>query len=158
MGDCLRVYDKSYSEDPYHIVAIFYDQIDSSTKKLKYIVEVNLTNAGPIMFGSLTRSQIETLNNLVKKVPANRSPTLEEYNAMYDNRNLIQQQSGAIHLDIKCNSQQSRLQCSFNSFEAFLTKIRSDAPERIIAESRTNNFRGGQICETVQSGRRTFNN
>ena len=59
----------------------------------------------------------------------------------------------AIHLDIKCNSQQSRLQCSFNHFQEFLAKN----PDRIIAQSSSGSFRGGSITEEIASGRRTFN-
>ena len=86
----------------------------------------------------------------MKEVPQKRKPTPEEYSAMYAVRDELQPFSGAIHLDIKCNSTQSRLQCSFNHFQDFLEKN----PERIIAQSGSGSFRGGSITEEIASPRR----
>ena len=154
MADCLRVYDAVSSGKPFHMTVITYKQNDEAqTKKITNIVEVNITGAKESLFGSLTRSQIDMLDSLVKEVPQKRRPTPEEYTAMYRMRNELQPLSAAIHLDIKCNSQQSRLQCSFNHFQDFLTRN----PDRIIAQSSSGSFRGGSITEEIASGRRTFN-
>ena len=64
----------------------------------------------------------------------------------------MQELSGAIHLDIKCNSTQSRLQCSLNHFQQFIEKN----PSKIIAKSDTNEFRGGSISSHIASSRRVF--
>jgi len=54
---------------------------------------------------------------------------------------------------IKCNSQQSRLQCSFNEFQRFIR----ENPSKVITKSNTNNFRGGMITSEITSSRRRFN-
>jgi 4-hydroxybenzoate polyprenyltransferase len=61
---------------------------------------------------------------------------------------------GAIYFNIKCNSTQSRLQCSFNRFQEFIEKN----PEKIVAKSNTNEFRGGSISPSIISSRRNFKN
>ncbi len=153
MADCLRIYDAVTSGEPYHMTVIHYNQNDEvQTKKIKRITEVNLTNSGECLFGTLQRNQIAELDACVKQVPQKRKATDEERARMYFLRDKLQEQSGAIHLDIKCNSQQSRLQCSFNHFEEFLKKN----PERIVAQSNTSEFRGGRIQEEIASPRRTF--
>jgi hypothetical protein len=153
MADCLRVYDAVSSDKPFHMTVIYYKQNDETlTKKIVNIVEVNLTGATDILFGSLTREQIFALDRLVKSVPQKRAPTSDEHFTMYAVRNSLAEKSGAIHLDIKCNSQQSRLQCSFNHFQDFLAKN----PDRIIAQSTTGSFRGGVIDDEIESTRRVF--
>ena len=153
MADCLRIYDAVSSGTPLHMTVIYYIQNDETkTKKLASITEVDLTNSVRLLFGSITRAQIEELDKTVKAVPQKRSPTKEEHEKMYAMRNAIQEYSGAIHLDIKCNSQQSRLQCSFNKFQKFLT----ENPDRMVAASNTCEFRGATIIEEIASERRTF--
>ena len=149
MADCLRVYDAAST--PLHLTVIQYSQ-DGPTKKLVRITEVDLTDSVKLLFGTISRIQIEELVKVVKAVPQKRSPTPDEHSAMYSLRNRLQPLSGAIHLDIKCNSQQSRLQCSFNRFQQFLT----ENPDRIVAQSTTGDFRGGVISDTISSTRRVF--
>jgi len=151
MADCLRVYDSVTSGSPLHMTVIYYKQ-DTTAKHLQSITEVDLTNSVIPLFGSLTRAHLERLDKAVKKIPAKRSPTREEHHELYRLRDELQALSGAIYLNIKCNSQQSRLQCSFNHFQRFLEKN----PERVIGHSKTSSFRGGTVRETVDSGRRVF--
>ena len=154
MADCLRVYDAVSSEKALHMTVVYYKQDDSTnTKKLLSITEVDLTNSVRLLFGTLTRQQIEELDRAVKSVPQKQSPTPEQYEAMYSIRNTLQPLAAAIHLDIKCNSQQSRLQCSFNHFQQFI----KNNPDRIIAQSTTGDFRGKKVIVEVASSRRTFN-
>ena len=153
MADCLRVFDSVSSGEPYHLVVVHYKQNDETkTKRLITITEIDLTNSKDLLFGSLSREQIEQLRTAVREVPQKRSPSAEEYKKMYDLRNSLQPLSKAIHLDIKCNSQQSRLQCSFNHFQSFL----EEHPERILTKSTSAEFRGKQIQEEIASGRRVF--
>ena len=153
MGDCLRVFDAASSGSPIHMVVVYYTQDDASnTKNVAGIIEVDLTNSSEALFGTLTRSQIEALDAAVKSVPQKRKPTAEQYAQMYSLRDTLQVQSAAIHLDIKCNSTQSRLQCSFNRFQEFIEKN----PERIVAKSNTCEFRGGAISSQITSSRRRF--
>jgi len=149
MADCLRVYDM-ISGPKIHMVVVQYKQI-KNIKRVTNIIEVDLTNSRELLFGSLTRSQIETLDAAVKAIPQKRKPTPEEYKYIYDIKKELQKLSGAIHLDIKCNSQQSRLQCSFNKFQLFI-----ENNTRIIEKSNTNEFRGGSITKEIQSLCRKF--
>jgi Zn-dependent M32 family carboxypeptidase len=135
------------------LVVVQYKQNDlTKTKKIATIIEIDLTNSMNLLFGTLTRPEIEELVKCITKVPQKRKPTKEEHKNMYTLRNALQQKSGAIHLDIKCNSTQSRLQCSFNRFEKFL----EENPTRIVARSNSNKFRGGIISEEINSPRRIF--
>jgi hypothetical protein len=153
MADCLRIYDAVSSGIPFHMTVVQYTQDDSTqTKHLVSITEVDLTSSKQELFGSLTRGEIEELQLAVKAVPHKRKPTEEEYAHMYGIRDRLQSLSGAIRLDIKCNSTQSRLQCSFNHFQTFLEKN----PLRIVARSTTGEFRGGHIVTELKSGRRVF--
>lgn len=153
MADCLRVFDAVSNGKPNHMVVVYYTQNDTNnTKKISSITEVDLTDSHDLLFGSLTRFQIEELDKVVKSVPQKRKPTEEEYNKMYSIRDSLQKLSGAIHLDIKCNSTQSRLQCSFNRFQQFVEKN----PAKLVAKSNTNEFRGGAISSEITSSRRVF--
>jgi hypothetical protein len=153
MGDCLRVFDSVNTESPLHATVIHYEQDDvRKVKKLKHVTEVNLTNSREILFGSLTREEIERLDKLVKTVPQKRKPTAEEHAALYALQAELQAKSGAIYMNIKCDSQQSRLQCSFNKFQKFLLAY----PDRIVAQSDTCEFRGHRVMEELASGRRQF--
>lgn len=153
MADCLRLFDCVNSETPIHMVVIHYDQDDTNnTKKVKSIIEIDLTNSRELLFGTVTRSQIEELDSAVKSVPQKRKPTEEEYKKMYSLRDNLQKYSTAVRFDIKCNRTQSRLQCSFNRFQKFIEKNQT----RIVARSNTNEFRGGSISSELVSSRRVF--
>jgi len=153
MADCLRIFDSVTSGEALHMVVVHYKQEDErNVKSLVSITEVDLTSSGEALFGEITRPQLEELAAAVKSVPHKRKPTAEEYMRIYSMRDSLQVKSGAIHMDIKCNSTQSRLQCSFNHFQEFLEKY----PERVVAYSNTNEFRGGKIEAEIVSSRRTF--
>jgi hypothetical protein len=150
MGDALRLFDSVTSGEKLHATVVHFKQVGEE-KHLESIVQVDLTGSKDILFGSLSREQVAELDALVKKVPQKRSPSEEEHSAMYTLRDTLK--CPAILLNIKCNSQQSRLQCSFNGFQKFL----SDNPGRIIAKSQGNIFRGKAIISAIKSGRRVFN-
>jgi hypothetical protein len=161
MADCLRIYDAvstSLTEDagsPLHLVVIHYKQCDETQCKIvTSIVEVDLTNSRQELFGTVTRAQLEDLVTLVKSIPKKRTRTAEEKKSIESLRDAIQSQSGAIYLNIKCDSgSQRRLQCSFNKFQQFL----QEHPERVVERSDSNAFRGGVISAKIVSGRRKFN-
>lgn len=153
MADCLRIFDAVDSEKPFHMVVVCYKQDKSTnTKKIESITEVDLTRSREALFGSLTRSQIEELDKAIKAIPQKRKPTEEEHRSLYALRDSLQALSAAIHLDIKCNSQQSRLQCSFNRFQEFVQAN----PSLVVAKSNTNEFRGSSITSEIISPPRTF--
>jgi hypothetical protein len=154
MADCLRLFDAiNISTNPIHLVVIIYNQNTQNTKTISSIIEVDVTNSRELLFGSLNREQLLELDMLVKRVPQKQKPTDEEHKQMYIMRNQLQELSGSIYLNIKCNSQQSRLQCSFNHFQQFIT----NNPTRIIARSNNNEFHGGTISSSIISTPRKFN-
>ena len=151
MADCLRVYDSICSNKPLHLIVVTYNQDDvDNKKKLKEIIQVNITGLKDELFGNIMREDIEELDKAVKRVPQNRKPTLEEHKAMFDIQKILKEKSGAIYPNIKCNSTQSRLQCSFNQFREFIKRN----PDKVVAQSNTNEFRGGFISMELESGRR----
>jgi len=153
MGDALRVFDAAMSGTPLHMTAVHYTQNDETkTKKILQITEVDLTASSAELFGTITRTQLEELDRAVKSVPQKRGPTPEERGHMYAIRDALQVNSGAMHLDIKCDKTQSRLQCSFNRFRVFLEAHSA----RVVARSDTHEFRGGSITPEIASGRRVF--
>ena len=154
MADCLRIFDAVNTDTILHMIVINYIQDDiTNTKNISKIIEIDLTNSRNELFGTLSRSQLEELDKEVKSVPQKRKPTDDEYNKMYSLKKSLQSLSGAIHLDIKCNSTQSRLQCSFNHFLEFMEKN----PHRILSKSDTNIFRGKEITKQFVSSRRILN-
>jgi len=156
MGDCLRVYDSVSGNEPIHATVITYIQNDETkTKKIQSIVEMDITNSRTLLFGNLSRAKIEELDQLIKKLPQKRSPNPEEHKAMYalrDELHALAGEDAAIHLNIKCNSQQSRLQCSFNKWLSFV----NNNPDRVVAIGDASSFRGSSICPEISSERRTF--
>ena len=150
MADCLRQFDLVSSGKPIHMVVIQYKQ-KGNTKNILSITEIDLTNSVHLLFGSLTREQIQCLVSLVKKVPSNRKPTKTEHGHMYELKDALQQLSGVMSLNIKCNSTQSRLQCSLNRFPQFI----EDHPERVISKG-THEFRGGSITRQLVSSPRVL--
>ena len=147
-GSALEFYESVFSGKQLHIVVIFYTQDkELNIKKFHSVIEIDLTSMGPTLFGSLSKKDIEDLDAEVKKVPNKRKPTKEEHKAMFDLRDKLMPKFGDIYLNIKCDSEQSRLQSSFNQFKNFITKN----PDRIIAKSSTTNFRGGNILAIIQS-------
>lgn len=153
MADCLRVFDSVSSGDKVHLITIVYKQRDSETKFLEDIIQVDLTNSKQELFGDLVREQIQELDSLVKTIPSKRRPTPEERIKMYALKSQLDNQTGAVQLNIKCNSQQSRLQCSITKFRDFLTKF----PERVLHRMVENTFRNQVIVNTViKSSRRVF--
>jgi hypothetical protein len=151
MADSLRMFDAVNSNTPFHLLVIYYVQ-QGNTKIIKGIVELDLTNSRELLFGSITRSQLEELDKTIKLVPQKQKPTKEERATMYSMQYALQVLSGSMYLNIKCNSTQSRLQCSFNQFQTFIEQH----PEKIISKSNTNEFRGGSISSQIISPRRVF--
>ena len=153
MGDCLRIYDAVDSDEPFHVTVVFYKQNDlTKTKHTQEIIEIDLTKSRHLLFGTITREEIERLVATIRSVPQKRRPTKDQHAKMYNFRDSIQTKRGSIHLDIKCNSQQSRLQCRFGQFNTFI----ASNPDRIKFRSTVNVFRGHTLLDHVVSGRRVF--
>lgn len=153
MADTIRLFDAVNSNKHIHLVVITYKQDTLNTKVISNIIEVDLTNSTELLFGTLSRNQILELDTMVKSIPQKRKPTKEEHTQIYNIRERLQGLCGAIYLNIKCNSTQSRLQCSFNNFIKFI----NDNSTRVIARSNNNEFRGGSITGSIVSQMRKFN-
>jgi hypothetical protein len=139
-----------YRHKSFHMIVIIYEQIYIG-KQIKEIIEINLTESHELLFGDLSLSELSELDSLIKKVPQKRSPTNEEHEAMYALRDTLQQKC-YLQLNIKCNSQQSRLQCSFNKFQDFIKKC----PDRILYHSFNNTYHDVNLTEVLNIKPRTF--
>lgn len=120
MGDPIRLFDSvNNKEDKIHLVVFFWEQKGDNKKVIK-TYEINLTNKKDLLFGKITKDDLENLRNLVRKIPTKKKPTPEEHKQMYDLKKQLHKKKGAIRLDIKCNSQQSRIQCTIHKFTKFV--------------------------------------
>ena len=153
MGDALRVFDEVSETDALHLTVIHYKQV-GETKEVVGIKELNLTKSKDLLFGSLTREQVAELDRLIKAVPQKRAPTEDEKKAIKAKQAELNRLTGFLQFNPKVNTQQSRLQCSFSckDFQGFLAKN----PERIVASSVSNQFRGSAITSIIRAGRRVF--
>lgn len=152
MADCLRVYDSMSSDEPLHMIVMQYKQL-GDVKHVSEIIEIDLTSAQELLFGQLTRADIEELDRAVKAVPKGRQQTAAERAKIQELKKRLNNLSGAIHCNPKCDSKdQRRLQCSFNKFQQFL----EENPARIVERGTAAAFRGGAISGEVASGPRVF--
>lgn len=151
MGSAVRVFNGL--EDRCHLVVITYKQI-GNIKKVKNIVEMNITDGRKLLFGELSLQELLTLDKIIKKVPRKRKPSETEKKKIYQIKMQFQKKlSRYIVLNPKIDNSQSRLQCSFRDFPRFV----SENKNRIVAMSETNEFRGGFIKNKIKSNRRTRN-
>jgi len=152
MAAALRIFDEvTTTSTPFHLTLVNWKQETPTTKRVIGIREIDLTGTAPLLFGTVTRAEVEVLDRLIKAVPQGRSPTPEEHAAIYAMRDSLKSRLGFISLAVKCNSTQSRLQCSFN-----LAKFLAKHPERLIAASTSSALHGGTIDEIIESGPRKF--
>lgn len=150
MGDIVRIFNEVSSGKPVHMAVIRYEQT-ATTKKLKSITEVDLTNSVTLLFGDTTLAQIEELVAYVKSIPHNgRTP---EHQANYK-RMAAALKKGLISYAPKVDSKtQRRVQGHFSKFRKFVL----DNPSRLIAESDGCQFRGGTVKAEIVSPRRVRN-
>lgn len=151
MGDMLRLFDCVSNGEQQHLLVVHYEQTDN-IKEVKHIVEVNITGKKELLFGDLSREDIEELNRAVKVVKHKSRPTKDQHATMYRILSEKKQKAGAIIPNIKCDSTQSRLQCSFNRFRNFI----DENPSLIIEQSNTNIFHGSTISMRYESPPRKF--
>ena len=146
MGDALRVFE--YEADVDHTcIAIQYAQ-RGGEKVLTHVYEIDLTQRG-VLWGSVTREDIEELDQLVRSMPANRrDPVIDR--AITQKKNDLNAKSGAIRFNPKIDSKtQRRLQCSIPLFANYPALIKSTTTEPIV--------RGVPIVASITGGRRVRN-
>ena len=155
MGSSLDFFDainNSNKKNPIHMIVIHYEQY-KEVKKIVSITEIDLTSSKEILFGSITRNDIEKLNKVVTSVKYNKKPKPEERNKMYKIRNSLHEKNNNnnIRFRIKCNSTQSRIQCEFNNFSEFIINNK----DKIIINTKNfedvNILYGNPICSELHS-------
>lgn len=121
MGSSLDFFDAINSNEPINMIVINYNQSEE-LKKIVGISVINLESSKEILFGKITRKDIEKLNTAVKSVKCNEKPTIKQRAKMYKIRDSLHQKNIdiPIRFRIKCNSTQSRIQCEFNNFSKFI--------------------------------------
>ena len=142
MGDALRVFNSS-KEDNLNMIVVHLVQ-DETKKKIVSVVQVNLTSQRELLFGEILCSDIETLKFMVKqKDMENEAREFTKH---------LNQKLKYIQLNIKIDTKQRRLQCSFFNFPAFLLENQS----LIVHQSNGPVFRGVKLDDVV-SGKRKRN-
>jgi hypothetical protein len=156
MADVIRVYDEVSNGETIHMTVVLWEQKDSSTKKLKSITEVDLTNSVTLLFGSVKREQLVNLVTAAKAVgkvraEISKEQRLEQIASAYSMRDELHKLSGFMHLHLMFyTNNPSRVQGQFTQFRRFL----QENPSLIIAKSDTCEFRGGKIAEEIVSTKR----
>lgn len=146
MGDALRLFD--YESGVTHTcIAIRHKQC-GDTKVLTNVYELDLTQRD-VLWGSITRQDIEELNRLVRSMPINqRDPDIDK--AITQKKRELNAKSGAVRFNPKINSNtQRRLQCSIPMFASYHTLIKSSTTDAIV--------RGIPILASILCGRRVRN-
>ena len=154
MGDCQRVFDVTASGIPIHVIVIQYKQYrHPDVKRVKRITEMNLTGAKQLLFGDMTKAQIQKLDNSIKSLPRCTYPSASNKTNLGSIKKSISGSLRATRLDIKCSTKQRRLQFSIRNWSKFI----ADNPTLVISDSHTNEFRGGVIRHKLDSGPRGSN-
>ena len=154
MGDIVRVFKEVSSGEKIHMTVISWIQKDPTTKKLKSLTEVDLTNSVKLIFGTATLSEIEELVGYVKAIP--HYGRTAEHQATYKRMAaaLKEKSGGWISYAPKVDSAtQRRVQGHFSQFSRFV----QENPSRVVATSQTGEFRGGRITEEIVSTPRVRN-
>ena len=156
MADVVRVFDEVSSGEKIHMTVVFWEQSSPTTKKLKSITEVDLTNSADILFGSIKREQLVSLVAMAKAVGKVRPEVSAEDRAKqiasaYKMRDELQSLSGYMHFHLMFYTKNaSRVQGQFTHFSQFL----QNHPLRIVAKSVSGEFRGGKVAEEIVSTKR----
>lgn len=159
MGDIMRVYDETNSGEPYHMTVVEYEQTDPTTKKVKRITEVDLTNSATLLFGDVTHEQLKALDAATKAVGKVRSDVTPEARAAaiaaaYAQRDVLHGLTRYMHFHLMFyTNNPSRVQGQFKDFARFLAEY----PERVVATGDAGSFRGGAIAQEIISPPRQRN-
>jgi len=125
-GDVLRLFDYNYKEK--HTMILFcYKQEESSKRVINRILELNMNEEFKnVLFGSVTREQIEELDKYIKGIPKNGRT--KEHSDTYKKmaKQLKEKSNGWISYAPRVDSKsQRRLQCSIRDLNNFLEKNKS---------------------------------
>ena len=146
MGDALRVF--AYETGVEHTcIAVRYDQRDVE-KHLKQVYELDLMQR-ELLWGRVTKEDIESLDTLVRSMPAGgRVADIDR--AIKEKKKELNSKSGAVRFNPKIDSKnQRRLQCSIPKFPSYPALIKSVTAEPLV--------RGVAIAASILTGRRVRN-
>jgi hypothetical protein len=122
-GDVLRLFDYNYKEK--HTMIVFCYKQETSKRVINRILELNMNEEFKnVLFGSVTREQIEELDKYIKGIPKNQKPT-KEYSDTYKKmaKQLKEKSNGWISYAPKVDSKsQRRLQGSIRKLDTFIEK------------------------------------
>lgn len=134
-------------ERPTTLIVVRVRQDSPTTKAIQTITEIDLLKAKPLLFGALTKKDLDDLNTLTKAIPAG-TPTPGPKAAAHAKKKEINSRSGAITFRVKVDSKtQRRIQCAFSNFPAFCAKH----PEVVLSHSATPILRGCALPATIPS-------
>ena len=153
MADVSRVFENVGNVERLIIVVVMYNQAGPMTKKLKRIIEIDLTKSLELLFGTATIDDINKLVAYVKSIP---NDVTDAHRATYKRmaKEISAKNGGYISYAVKVDSKgQRRVQCCIPKFSKFV----KEHPERVIAESQSGEFRGGSIMEEIVSPPRKRN-
>lgn len=142
MGDALRVFN-SLKEDNLNMIVVHLEQ-NETMKKIVSVVQLNLTSQRELLFGEILCLDIKKLNSMVKQKDMDIEAEAFKIH--------LNQKLKYIQFNIKIDTQQRRLQCSFFNFPAFLL----ENPSLIVHQSNGPVFRGVKMDDVV-SGKRKRN-
>lgn len=171
MGDILRIFQEtSPAGDSILLTVLFYEQ-DDDKKKLKQIIQVDLTGAQPLLFGTVIKEELHSSSRAVGDGSMAAGVTAAELQAYVASVKAIPHgqtsaeqraayKSGAAALNAKMgflqvrpkvdSKSQRRVQCSFPDFQAFCTAH----PDRVKSKIINGILHGHQLPLEIDSGRR----
>jgi len=146
MGDALRVFD--YEPEVEHTCIVIQYAQRWEEKVLTHVYELDLTQR-EVLWGSVTKQDIEELDRLVRSMPANRRDA-DIDRAITQKKRELNAKSGAVRFNPKIDSKtQRRLQCSIPMFASYRALIKTSTTEAIV--------RGIPIVASIAGGRRVRN-
>ena len=125
-GDVLRLFDYNYKEK--HTMILFCYKQESSKRVINRVVELNMNEEfKKVLFGSVTREQIEELDKYIKGIPKNQKPTKENSDTYKKMAKTLKDSSNSwISYAPKVDSKsQRRLQSSIRKLDTFIEKNNS---------------------------------
>jgi hypothetical protein len=154
LGDALRIF--SYEAYPIiTLVAVAWTQETPTTKRLVSIKELAIGGpaAHAILFGSVTRADVEGLVALLRAVPPGPGHA-EQRAAVHTEKDRLNGLSGVLRFNPKMDSKsQRRLQCSLPRLSAAVAAH----PALLLRSTEEPVLRGVAIPQTVESGARQRN-
>ncbi len=151
-GDVLRVFD--YDRKEKHTMIVFRYEQGAETRKIQEVLEIALTSeAMDVLFGKVTRQEIQALDTYVKSIPKNARTA--EHQATYKKmaKDIKASSGGWISYAPKVDSEtQRRLQCSIRKLDTFLTTY-----PQFVKRTAGSSLRGVELSAEHPFGRRLRN-